>query len=93
MISQFVDWSRFDRDIICEYRSKCDSLLQHIDFCDHLGCSSDHSEQLDQVYDSILSFISEATSDYIFVRKKNFVPVSGWNKNCKELHEKARRIF
>ena len=25
--------------------------------------------------------------------KKIFVPVPGWNKNCKELHKKARRSF
>ena len=25
--------------------------------------------------------------------KKIFIPVPGWNKNCKERHKKARRSF
>ena len=80
LVRQFIDWTKFDENV---YNSKVEELLCGISICDNVRCISDHRKQIDDCYEQLVKFISEASQDFLYDRETKFTPVPGWNKYCK----------
>ena len=77
---QFVDWPNVDNVV---YNNKAESMLCNIDICDKLGCLVDHREQISLNYKLIVNALITACDEYIVRRERKFIPVTGWNRFCR----------
>ena len=87
LVRRFVDWEKLDRHV---YVSEAERLFSNFSICDTLGCTIDHRDDIDTSYDLIIDYILSTSANYQCVKKEKFVPVTGWNKYCKEKYCTAK---
>ena len=90
LISSFVDWKSFNRDV---YVTKVENLFSYLNVCDDINCTEDHFAEIDRNFDLMVRYLKEGTETFTFHREQKFRPVAGWNSYCKEKYSNARCAF
>ena len=93
LLKEFINWKLFDKNVISVYQKKVEELLDGLTIYDNIGCTNDHTDQIDEAYYRIVYALKEGAAPYAFNKRKEITPVAGWNEHCKELHTRARNAF
>ena len=95
-VETFVDWKKFKFDKIIKYQRNVCEILSEISscLCQEPNCSNiEHKLQIERAYDNLTSIPLSASAEFRHSKKKKFIPVPGWNEECKKSHAVARDRF
>ena len=88
-VTEFVDWTKFDRAGRDCYVRAVDDALIGIDLCNNPLCEENHCHQIDVAYNSFVNSMKACTSSFKIKTSKKIQPVPGWNDHCKDLNRNA----
>ena len=97
--TNFINWFKLsDNDMVKVCERVVNNYLCDVDLSCHVsGCGNEyHKKGIDNFYDTFTSACKIEISklgDNIIKKNKNFQPIPGWNRNCKELYRFSRQKF
>ena len=94
IISEFINWHKFDSPSREEYNNVFLNYMKYVPLCNNENCTDiSHKNQLNSYYNDLKFAMKLGTEPFKIRKSKKFIPIPGWNANCKYKHNLARIAF